>query len=235
MPIVIRELQTIDDGKAEMLKVYKPDNHRLTVKEKNEADKLDQSLEREIKKIEKETKKLGLQKLLGKKGAIKFWYEVGLHLNKFLENNKIPKPEQKYFFDSVAQYAVQHKLFDGTEGKRRNMFDYASRIAKHPKDFAITVDLGIWTHIYDSTLTKEDRRISTWIIEKMKHMDGVNRDWFRGFFTEMNGTLKNYETVELNNQEISEKLEEIKKQYDERNMPDSKILTLLSKNQGGAM
>jgi hypothetical protein len=214
MPVIVREKLEIDDAKAEFLKVYKPDNHRLTAKEKDTADALDRSIEKEIEEIKKETKKLGLLKSSTTgKNDIKFWYEVGFRLNTFLKNNKISKLELRYFFDSVAQHAEKHDLFVGTK-ERRNNFDYASRIATHAKDSAIHMNWGIWTHIYDSTLTKEDARIGEWIIDKLMQMDGDIRDWFRGYFKELNATLKNYDTTVLSDQEIVESLEDIKKKYD---------------------
>jgi hypothetical protein len=214
MPIVVREELEIDGAKPEFVRVYKPDNHRLTVNEKKRADLLDQSIEKEIKNIKEEIKKLGLLKSSETgKNDIEFWYEIGSRLNVFLANNPIPNSEQSFFFDSVTWYAEEYDLFVGTK-ERRNNFDYASRIAKWDKTFAVKVSWGIWTHIYDSTLTKADERIGTWIIEKLKHIDNNRRDWFRGYFKVLNATLKNFDTTENNQQEIEEELEKIQKKYD---------------------
>ena len=110
MPVIVREMRSIAGSPSKLVKVYKPGDVPLTKFDKEKADRLDEKLDQEMEKIEKEIKKHGYIKLKGRKGAIKLWYEVGKRLAPVVDSFDLQSGEKKcstiFYFGGYGYYFV---------------------------------------------------------------------------------------------------------------------------------
>ena len=181
MAILVRTVN--QDGS---IKKSWPSVETVTQKKIDEANELDEKIEAEVKRIEKEAKKKGLLKLKGKKqGVVELYYFVGAELNTFLGKLRLPKEDKQYIWRAINYHAKDLKL----EGKSRldrddaltNSWRFYCKLAELPRADALEYDWTQWVEMFDTTLSKNDPRIVKWLIKaKRKHYKGGSlQEWFR--------------------------------------------------------
>ena len=211
MPVIIRELRSIAGSPPALIKVYKPGDVPVTKSDKEKADRLDEELDLEMKKIENEMKKSGFIKLKGKKGAIKLWYEVGRRLAPVVNSLDLQSGEKKYvwraIYDHVEELKPGEPKIRANERPEDSHFSYCYQLAAFKWDFVQKVgDWTTWYELLDSTLFRKDRRLMQWLASKQKDITSSQQNWLRPLTKAIRNELKKYDTTGFNNEELYEKL-----------------------------
>jgi hypothetical protein len=220
----------------------------LTQKKIDEADKLDEKIKKLIGRIEKDAEEKGLMKLSGKKGkVVELYHFVGTELKPFIDSLKLPKTEMEDIWNPLNFHAKELAV-DETRYRQSKTKGYGStlyicyRLASFTKKDTLEYDWTEWVEIFDSTITRNDTRVVTWLIEaKKKHFeDGSLQLWFRTLMRVIRNEFtvsRKIETTWLTKKELysqldacrkksipilKEKIEEEKKKIDAKKKTASK-------------
>ena len=192
---------------------YKGTKKILTPRDIREADRFDNALNKEIRKIEKillknrilgpETKKLNI---------LNVWYLIGVWINKFLKKNKVSPDEEKLFWDNLyGRSSIIYKTVPlGKISRTRNDFRIASILAHQSLDKLQKI--GIWSLWREIVTYKAfaDERVLKWVLKKIEQSLPLTRNEARPFLKATSKRLKKIDTTVLNNKELLDKLNEVK-------------------------
>jgi len=214
MSVIVREMRSIAGSPSKLVKVYKPGDVPLTKFDKEKADRLDEKLDQEMKKIENEIKKHGYIKLKGRKGAIKLWYEVGRRLVPVVDSFDLQSGEKKYvwraIYDHIDELKPGEPKVRANERPEDSHFSYCCQLAEFDWNFVEKVgDWTTWYELFDSTLFKKDKRLMEWLSTKQKDTTGSQQNWMRPLTKMIRNELKNYDTTVFKDNELFEKLDKI--------------------------
>jgi hypothetical protein len=209
--VIIREDKVIGGKKIVGLKIYKSE-HLVTRKAKEQADKLDEFIERRMRDIEEHVKKAGL--LGSKKEKLRLWYEVGKRLSFVMDASIVPAEDRKYVWRALYDHAGP--LAPGPLGVRAaerpetSHFKYCWRLAQYPWEFAESAgNWGAWIAFFDSLVIRNDERIIDWLKTKQKYATGNKQDWLRDLNREIRREFKGRDTSVFSDQELDDRLENI--------------------------
>jgi len=216
MAIIVKEKKVIE-GKEYEVKAYKMKPGKLLTRdEKLEADKFDEILSKEVKKIEDEMTKNGLIELKGKRGKVlKLWYEVGKELRFFLDTYSVDPGEKQYFFRAI--YDHTDKLNPGILTKRAlrdpetSHFSYCYQLATFSWDFVLNAgDWTSWSEFFDRKETRNDKRIIEWLGEKVLEGEVKNRqNWLRPLTKNIHKDFYKRDTIVFSRDDLYKELEKI--------------------------
>ena len=194
----------------------------LTQKKIDEAEKLDEKIKKLICRIEKDAENKGLMKLKGKKGkVVELYHFVGTEIKPFIDGLKLPKTEMEDIWNPLNFHAKKLSV-DETRYRQSKTRGYGSmlyicyRLASFTKKDTLEYDWTEWVEIFDSTITREDTRTVTWLIEaKKKHFkDGSLQLWFRTLMRVIRNEFtvsRKVETTWLTKNELYSQLDECRK------------------------
>jgi len=214
LAVKIKETRMIQGEKIDGVIVYKSDT-LVTKEEQEKADKLDQVLSVELKKIEKEMRNKGFLKLKGKKGEVlRLWYEVGSMLKPVLDNLDIPSKDMNYVYRAIYDHAGNLSpgpiTIRALRRPKDSHFSYCCKLDQFTWDFVNKAgDWTSWSELFDSTLFKSDRRMIEWLATKQIHAKGSQQNWLRPLTKAIRNKLKDVDTKVLNNEELYTKLDKI--------------------------
>ena len=183
MTIKIRS--TNDDGSPDEVIITRQGS--LTQKKITEAENLDKKIKNKINKIEKDANNNGLMKLKSKKGkVVELYHFVGTELKPFIDGLKLPKTEIEDIWNPLNFHAKELSV-DESRYRQSKTKGYGStlyicyRLASFTKKDTLEYDWTEWVEIFDSTITRNDTRVVTWLIETKKKYfkDGSLQLWFR--------------------------------------------------------
>src|SRR6266705_264851 len=105
MPVIIRDEITVG-GKKLRAKVFKSENQRpLTREAKEQAEKLDQFIEDNMRRIEQDMEKAGLLELKNRPGVLRLWYELGNRLSFVETTNLVSAQDRQYIWRALYDHA----------------------------------------------------------------------------------------------------------------------------------
>jgi hypothetical protein len=200
-------------------RVYKTIGY-LAYEDKEKADKLDNFLKSEIRRIENEVAQKGLLELKGKPGAIKLWYSVGVELRSLWKEARdtfgLPDTFITYFMKAVYDNSNRIKPASSRAERLRNsLFYYCYLIADFPWEMVeASGNWAEWSDFLDSKRIRDDPRIVNWFIDR-KVMNYRNEQkltrhkWFKKITKVIRNELRNIDTTVLEKNELYEKLNKI--------------------------
>lgn len=195
MPVIIREEREILGKKYKNVIVYKSDKP-ITKEAKEQAQRLDQLIETEMRNIEAEIEKKKLFDKKHRKGVLELWYEVGKKLNFIDKMPLITNEDKKYIWRALYDHAGQ--LSPGKIGQRaiyrpeNSHFKYCYVIASYPWNFVQKAgNWTAWVEFLDSRVIRDDTRIITWLGMIQKEHDCYMQDWLRALNRKIRNTFKN--------------------------------------------
>jgi len=193
---------------------YKSAKKILTPQDIREADRFDNALNQEIQEIEKVLlKKKMLTPEARKSNMLGAWYLIGTRINKFLKKYKVSPEEEKLFWDHlygrsslISKTAPVNKI-----SKTRNDFRIASLLAYHP--ITKLEKIGLWA-LWREIITYKafrDERVLNWVLKKLEQCPPQTRNEGRPFLKAVSARLKKIDTTVLDNIELAEKLNDVKR------------------------
>lgn len=214
MSVIIREEQEVN-GKLMTFKTFKPGGV-LTGDDRRKAERIDQEISSNMKKIEDEIEKMGLFSLKGKGGVVKLWYEIGKRLS-FIDKLDLNSDERRYIWRAL--YDHSKKLAPGPVGKRasdkdrmeNSHFSYCYKLGKLPEETVLSADWTAWSEFFDRAISM-DERILQWLSSKSSKKAGARQDWLRALTKEVGYEFANVDTKNSwKDKELHAKLNEIYK------------------------
>lgn len=228
MAIIIKEKRQIAGREIEV-KVYKTREAILSKEERRQAEELDTFLHQKMKQVESTLRKEGLLDLKGRKGVLRFWFELGKRL-KFVDSSPlISEADRRWLWRALYDHAPE--LAPGPPSVRANErpenshFYYCYRLATKFPDFSFVESAGDWTawaEFLDSPSISNDQRIIEWLATKQEHAPRAKQDWLRRLTREIRHEFPNKgaktDTLVFGDKELNECLEEIyARTYGEKN------------------
>lgn len=196
------------------VELYKPDGI-LTKSDKERAIRIDEMLEREFRRIEKDFKKNGLLDKKGtRKGVVELWWEVGKRL-RFIEDLGLNEDERKYIWQAMFDHAGGITPKGGSERARTNPesshFAFCYMLASLEKEMALRHEWTFWFEFLDSEPIRKDRRILMWLSKRAMdwYPGGSKQEWVRNVAKAIRNGFNNINTRSLDEEELERELERI--------------------------
>ena len=190
--------------------LYKGEKMVITVKDVEDAEKLDLELKKLLNHTEKELiKRHLLSKEGAKKDVLAVWFEVGKMLNIFLKKYQINPNEKHYFWKDLYEHnTLLHKSIHKKEiNESRNDYKIAYILANK-----YTLDelkkAGPWAILREVFYSKnivKDRRIINWIFKELIERPRT-RNEARPFLKSVADRFKQINTKLLSDEELLVKL-----------------------------
>lgn len=202
-------------------RIYRSGTGIITDDEKNQADKLFNSIEKGMNAVERTLSSKGLLSERSRvvNNALYIWYEVGSKLNKIAVTYKILGTQDEVLYWQSIYDHVSPKLHSGTVPKnsmsrRKNHFYLCALMATYPWETVLEVgSWSIWRDIFDNRHVLEDDRVQQWVVRKVKHWvtnEKLGHKAIRKFLYKLSNELRYMETKVLSHKELRQKLEAIK-------------------------
>lgn len=192
---------------------YKSSKILLTSKDIESADRFDASLNKTLKKIESILlKRKILSSRSKKKDPLQVWYIVGKQVNKFLKKHKVSREDENLFWSYLyGRSPLIHKGVPSSSiSQTRNDFRTASLLAQYPYKVVKTVGpWALWREILTYKSILNDERVFKWVIKRLVKVPRT-RDAARPLLKAVNNRLKRIDTTVLNDNELLEKLKQVK-------------------------
>ncbi len=194
---------------------YKGIKNIITSQDINEANRFDDKLNKTIKHIE--CILLDSNVLSGKNvkiDPIKTWYIIGGYINHFLKENPISKDDDNFFWESLygRSRMINKNIPLNKIGEARNDFKISSLLAMYPLEKIKKIGpWSLWREILTSKAFMKDKRVLDWVLKKLEKYPPKTRNDARPFFKAVSSGLKRIDTTVLNDKELLEKLERIKR------------------------
>lgn len=172
--------------------------------ERQKAYELDGLLKARLKKL---TDRLTLSKMMpktGSKNKVEAYWELGSVLRKiFFESGLIAPIEKPLYWLNVKLHAPK-ELLAKDRGPNRIHVEYCFRLAGYPKEIALKREWSEWVYLFDSPSINKEPRFDRWDEVKIKNEPEYNnRVTIRVFSQCLNAILKNIETSDLTDEELS--------------------------------
>lgn len=213
MAVIIREDRVIGGKKITGLKIYK--SERLVTREaKEQAEKLDEFIEKKMREIGEHVKKAGLIGSEKRKGKLELWYEVGKGLSFVMDTTIVPAEDRKYvwraLYDHAGPLAPGPLSVRAKERPETSHFKYCWQLAQYPWEFVESAgNWGAWIAFFDSLVIRNDDRIIDWLKTKQKYAAGNKQDWLRNLNRAIRREFKGCDTSVFSDQELNDRLEKI--------------------------
>lgn len=216
MVIVSRENVKIRGKVYQDIKTYKSGKPlgAVTNAEKEKADRLDEFIGEEIRKLKGVITRRGLLKFKERKGALKLWHQVGKALQ-FVDNKKIISPEDRRLVWDTIWYHVEKEFPElppkkhiSRRGTHRDHFLQCYRVGKLSwKAVSKSVSWRDWMDFFDSKTISEDQRVLDWVFKNInKEADKLTSDSMRKFFYALKREFLGKDTTVFSEEEIEKKL-----------------------------
>jgi len=207
--------------------IYKSEKGFLDEEEIEQAEKMAKALDKEFTNFEKKMKKLGKIKQNKKKDVIFIWYNLGKLIRKYITKYEI-KTETlgiNEFWRALYDFSpttIINNFPNRSKSLTQNHFYLCYLISEFDWNFVKKVgNWAIWREIFDNKqiLKDEKKRVLIWVANKISFFkkNGIkDHKKIRPFLYAVSKRIKNLETRVLSDQELINKLEEIKFKIDKK-------------------
>lgn len=174
-----------------------------TVKERENAKKLDALVRGEISNL---IKKLKNEKKIEKntQGNTELYWELGSTTRRIFYNSTLVEPAEKNLFFLNVQIHCPKELLAKDRGPKRIHLEYCFRLAGFSKEKATKMNWGEWVYLFDSPgINREQRFDGWWNIKMSLEPSKLTRIHIRFFAQCVNNLTKKIETNDLTNEQLN--------------------------------
>jgi len=140
-------------------KIYRSANGvDIDIYEKENADKLDQTISRSLEVLIKE---LAENSYFEKKEKAIIYWRLGRLTNLLLSNAELPKSECNFFFDNL-KLRLPKLLSAKSRGPNRDHIKYCHRLGTYDESTALTLKWSEWVYLFDSSGINSEMRFDSW-------------------------------------------------------------------------
>jgi hypothetical protein len=174
-----------------------------TQSEREQADRLDQRLEKRIKKLVEVLNKNGLMPKKQGKGKLLTYREVGVALRDVVESNDFPHKAELPLLWRNAKMYIPAELLYKERGPYREHLWYCYRLAGYPKELALKMKWGEWVTIFDSAGVNQEPRFDAWFQDTLSEQNApIERSRIRMFAPCVNVLLGDIDVSGLSDSEL---------------------------------
>mgnify|MGYP006304087153 CR=1 FL=1 len=208
MTVIVRHEIDKNSGYATEYEEYKSIKRFLTKADIEQAEKLDEYLEKKFRKIYNDLENKGL--LENGRGSLERWYALGKHLQ-FVDDEDIVPPEDRsqdsYIWEAFWHHApkgVRPGPPNSRTGTKRDHFRECYKLAQIPYKVVESVgNWSDWVNFLETPSVMDDERIIVWV---GNNMNGVSRKQLREFTKLLRKRFNNRVTEVLSEDELAEEL-----------------------------
>jgi hypothetical protein len=172
--------------------------------ERNKAIELNDLVRRSMIELAGRIRKLGIASGKNKRSKVEAYWEFGAVIRRiFFESRLVDGAEKKLFWRNIEMNASE-ELLARNRGPNRIHVEYCFRLAGYPKELALDREWSEWVFLFDSPGVNSEERFDKWDESKLRANSSYgSRENTRSFIQCLNAILKNVQTEDLNNQELT--------------------------------
>ena len=174
-----------------------------TQSDREQADRLDQQLEKRIRELVDVLNKNGLLPRKQGKGKLLTYWEVGVALRDVAESDDFPHKAELPLLWRNAKMYIPTELLYKERGPYREHLWYCYRLAGYRKELVLKMKWGEWVTVFDSAGINQEPRFDAWFKEKLEKQDArIERDQIRMFTPCVNELLGDVDVNGLSDIEL---------------------------------